>query len=289
MATEEFDDRIIFMSMFYDIDWSKGEENSNICFTELLEGQRRRKKVSEGTLVFSRSWWWRKKVWNERLQTWRKVEWKSDVVGLHFEDSGHPVFRTSGALDRGYLRKNGGTHSFHFNGDTSECRSFVSHNKFSHSAQYSRSSRKHREIDRECEWTVGFSYGARRSEYPNENTWVWFSSIKKSIVWPPREIRKFDERNESDSSLSWEKLLLECFQTIHDIDDGFGGESGACREYTRPRDHDDSKLVAWIRGFTKIGPVIQVRATYYSDQNGHAIQVNSMLNNESNRNNRAHW
>ena len=68
--------------------------------------------------------------------------------------------------------------------------------------------------------------------------------------------------------------LGQCFRTIHNIDDG-------CREYTQPRAHDDSEPVGWIRGFTKIGPVIQVRATNYSDQYGIEIQVKSMLNNGS--------
>ena len=34
--------------------------------------------------------------------------------------------------------------------------------------------------------------------------------------------------------------------TIHDLDDGFGGGGGACREYTRPRDDDCSVPVGWI-------------------------------------------
>ena len=73
--------------------------------------------------------------------------------------------------------------------------------------------------------------------------------------------------------------LGQYFQTIDDIDDGFGGKkTGAFREYTLPRDHDDSDPVGWIRGFTKIGLVIRVRATYYSEQYGIEIQVKSMLN-----------
>ena len=46
----------------------------------------------------------------------------------------------------------------------------------------------------------------------------------------------------------------QCLRTIHDIDDGFGGKTGACREYTLPRDRDDSEPVGRIRGFTKIVP-----------------------------------
>ena len=56
-------------------------------------------------------------------------------------------------------------------------------------------------------------------------------------------------------------------------------KTAACREYTLPRDHDDCEPVGWIRGFAMIGPVIQVRVTYYAEQYGIEIQVKSMLNN----------
>ena len=60
--------------------------------------------------------------------------------------------------------------------------------------------------------------------------------------------------------------------------DRVGWKIGACREHTQLRDHDDSEPVECTHPFTKIGRVIQVRATNYSDQNGIEIQVISMLN-----------
>ena len=71
------------------------------------------------------------------------------------------------------------------------------------------------------------------------------------------------------------------FRTIHDVGDGFGGCTGACTEKTLPRDNDYSETVGWIRGHEKIGPVIQVKVTYYSEHFGIEIQVKSMMNNES--------
>ena len=35
-------------------------------------------------------------------------------------------------------------------------------------------------------------------------------------------------------------------------------DSVACREYTSPRDEDTSEPKGWIRGNTKIGPVLEV-------------------------------
>ena len=44
------------------------------------------------------------------------------------------------------------------------------------------------------------------------------------------------------------------FKTIHDLDDGFGGTTGACEEYTLLRDKPDSEQIAWFGGHTRIGP-----------------------------------
>ena len=48
-------------------------------------------------------------------------QWNStaDVMVSNFEDSGHPVFRASSALDRGFLKKKGGQCTIHFSGDPS--------------------------------------------------------------------------------------------------------------------------------------------------------------------------
>ena len=57
--------------------------------------------------------------------------------------------------------------------------------------------------------------------------------------------------------------------------------NGACRKHTLSRDEDVSEPVGWIRGFTKIGPIIQIKGTYCSEQYGMEIQVDSMLNSGS--------
>ena len=48
------------------------------------------------------------------------------------------------------------------------------------------------------------------------------------------------------------------YKTIHDLNDGLEGRTGACREYTKPRDDPGSEIKAWIGGHTEIGPVLQV-------------------------------
>ena len=64
-------------------------------------------------------------------------QWNStaDVMVSSFEDSGHPVFRASSALDLGFLKWKGGTCMIHFSGDHSNAdlsfRTIKSANQFS--------------------------------------------------------------------------------------------------------------------------------------------------------------
>ena len=53
-SPEEFEDRIIFMSMFNDIDWTQ-KRNSTECFSNSGKGQELPKKVPAWTLVIPRS------------------------------------------------------------------------------------------------------------------------------------------------------------------------------------------------------------------------------------------
>ena len=51
----EFEDRIIFMSMFNDIDWRRMGCPVNV-FSDSLRVRDYEKRISDGTWVFSRSW-----------------------------------------------------------------------------------------------------------------------------------------------------------------------------------------------------------------------------------------
>ena len=49
-------------------------------------------------------------------------------------------------------------------------------------------------------------------------------------------------------------------------------ESVACREYILPRDEKSSDPKGWIRGNTKIGPVLQVTTSYLQGKYGVEIR-----------------
>ena len=55
----------------------------------------------------------------------------------------------------------------------------------------------------------------------------------------------------------------------------------ACREYTLPRDEEASAPKSWIRGNTKIGPVLEVATCYLHGKHGVVIRIMSMNKDNS--------
>ena len=55
----------------------------------------------------------------------------------------------------------------------------------------------------------------------------------------------------------------------------------ACREFTLPRDKDASEPKGWIRGNTKIGPVLEVTTLNLQGKHGVEIRIMSMSKDNS--------
>ena len=58
-------------------------------------------------------------------------------------------------------------------------------------------------------------------------------------------------------------------------------EPMTCREYTLPRDEKSSDPNGWIRGNTKIGPVLEVTTSYLQDKYGVEIRIESVNKDNS--------
>ena len=58
-------------------------------------------------------------------------------------------------------------------------------------------------------------------------------------------------------------------------------ESGACREYTLPRDENSFEPQGWIRGNTKIGPVLEVTTCCLQGKYGVEVRIESMNKDNS--------
>ena len=101
---EEFGDRIIFMSMFNDIEWTR-KGNEEICISNSKEVDMNAKRF-----------------WHEN-KSYGQCHYKSGGKGtsiasqmLHrFEERGRPVFTRASALSRGILRRLKGKETIHFN------------------------------------------------------------------------------------------------------------------------------------------------------------------------------
>ena len=58
-------------------------------------------------------------------------------------------------------------------------------------------------------------------------------------------------------------------------------DSVACREYTLPRDEETSEPIGWIRGNTKIGPVLEVTTCCQQGKYGVEIRIRSISKDNS--------
>ena len=177
-----------------------------------------------------------------------------------------------------------------------ECRALLSHDSLSKSVQYPQSSSelvwrtdsadtwsnvlKRGEIRCEGERSVISKVGTARGGLLSTNT-------KEDDQAAADRMRIHHQRFEELSSEIQITKACESagfmrrvsigmyYKTIHDVTDGFGGKTGACREYSLPHDHQDSDPTARIGGHTNIDPVLQVKTVCCLDQYGIEIQVPS--------------
>ena len=132
---EQFQGRIIFMSMFNDIVW-RIQDNEKECIADAALVSVFAKRFPAGHWSFfrpgSETKWY--STHNGRPQgEWDRV---AELMMIKFRESGHPVFRATSPLSRGTLKsKGGGKLSFHFcaDGDTIETvfRTIISVNQLS--------------------------------------------------------------------------------------------------------------------------------------------------------------
>ena len=100
---EAFKDRIIFISMFNNIDWSKRKNDDN-CISNA-------EKVKNAMKFSQRSWTFlgpgsEKVVWKIFFRS-KKIEWDSlaNKMVWRFKETGHPVFESISASSRRILKK----------------------------------------------------------------------------------------------------------------------------------------------------------------------------------------
>ena len=60
-------------------------------------------------------------------------------------------------------------------------------------------------------------------------------------------------------------------------DDAFDDMTGPCREYISPQSEESYHVRGWIRGNTKIGPVLGVNVCYHQGRYGVEIMIESIF------------
>ena len=114
LQLEEFKDRIIFMSMFNDIDRSKRN-----CISNAGESLVLRDEILARTLDVAGSWVGRRLVWKFFLRSKRRAGFlSSKKMVQRFKEICHPVFKSISALSRGILKRKKVKETMHFNGDS---------------------------------------------------------------------------------------------------------------------------------------------------------------------------
>ena len=212
---------------------------------------------------------------------------------IKFGESGHPIFRATSPLSRGTLKgKGGGKLSIHFCGDggTIETvfRIIISVNQLS----------IYGPVSDLCEEYKAFRERTERLVLAGQSDplFVPTSSLTKtptpSTDDPAQEdlLQKYQERVESLSQQNRVTKICtdagflktvgvgQYFMTKDTEEFSQFTDSVSCREYTLPRDEKSSDPKGWIRGNTKIGPVLEVTTSYLQ---GVEIRIESVNKDNS--------
>ena len=268
---EDFTARIISMSMFTDISW-RSKENERECelSAQLVSMYARRFSTGKWPFFIPGS----EKKWYSTHEYKPQGEWNrvAEQIMMEFSESGHPVFRATSPLSRGTLKsKGGGKLSVHSCADQGTIetvfRTIVSVNQLS----------LYGAVSNLCEECKTCHVGTGRLVLAGQSDPLFVPSVMKThtpltddLAKEEDLLQRYQERVERLSQQN--RVIKICtdagFLTTVEVGQYFMTkdteefsqftDSVACREYTLPRDEETSEPKGWIRGNTKIGPVLEV-------------------------------
>ena len=218
---------------------------------------------------------------------------------IRFGESGHRVFRVTSPLFRGTLKsKGGGQFSIHFcvDGETIETvfRTMISVNQLSIYGAVSDLCEEYSV----CQTRTVRPVLTGQSDPLFDQAKPWITTLTPSIEILAQEnvLQKYKERAKKLSQQ--DRVIKICidagflktvevgqyFMTQHTDEFSQYTKPVTCREYTLPRDENSSDPKGWIRGNTKIGPVLEVTTSYLPGKYGVEITIESV-----NRDNSHSW
>ena len=275
---ESFTGRILFMSMFNDISCDR--------YAGVVKVLARRFGVGQWSFIGPGS----EKKWypseNSPQGEWDHI---AEDMLLRFAESGHPIFRATTPLSREKLKSKGkGKVSTHFSAepDTVDTiyRIILSVNQLS----------IYGAVAAICDEFVG------QPDNTGEHVVLEGQSIvlgKIEAEAPAREeledakiiLQKyFQQVNSLSPENRLSKFCKEAgFMSVVEVGQYFVTRNAselkhtvACREYTLPRDDPASEPKGWIRGNTRIGPILEVTTSFQHFKFGVEVRIQSV--NEDN-------
>ena len=279
----EFPGRIVFMSMFIGISWGS-EDNERECNVHADFVSFFCKKILTRTVVISRTWIRKEVIFYSTFIDRPQGEWDrvAESTTARFGGSGHPVFRATSTLSRGTLKAKE-VENYQYTSVPMEerlnCfRTIVSVNQLSIYGAVSDLCDEYKA----CHVRTGRLVMAGQSDPLFVPTISLMNTLAPSTEVLAQEglLRRYQERVER---LSQQNGVIQfCteagFLTTVDVGQYFMtkdtekfsqfAESVACREYILPRDEKLSDPKAWIRGNTRIGPVLEVTTSHLQGKYG---------------------
>ena len=283
------------MSMFNDISWgSKDNEKECESNARLVSLYAKRFGAGQWSFLGPGS---EKKGYSISEDSpqgeWDKM---AEKMMLEFAESRHPVFRATSPLSRGQLKSKGhGKLSIHFCDDLETIqtifRIIVSVNQLSLYGAVAEMCKEYETFhDRTGQPVVG-----------GQSSSSFVPSIIKTEVLLDRDdlarkdllLQQYGERIEKLSQQdNLSKFCMDAgFLNVVEIGQYFMTkdteefsqftDTVACREYTVTREGEASEPKGWIRGNTKIGPVLEVTTGYLQGKYGVEIRVMSMNKDNS--------
>ena len=282
---EHFQGRIIFMSMCNDIDRGKRRNKEN-CIANAHRVTEYARKFMRGDWSFPRlgseKKWYGTHVCKPDGQ-WDEV---AENMMINSAESGNPKFRASSALERGELKSKGkGMKTIHYNGtdETIELilQTVISVNQLS---VYGAAADLCGELARDSKGTG--RPGAPEdleslvipTEFPSANQVPQTDAKVQGNLLCEHE-QKFADLPEQEkltklcSNAGFSKNIEKGQFFITLDDDTLDKLMGSCREYTLARSDESSQVKGWIRGNTKIGPVLEVKVCYHQGRYGVELKI----------------
>ena len=215
---------------------------------------------------------------------------------IKFREGGHPVFRATSPLSRGTLESKGGEKlSFHFSADRDTIetvfRTLISVNQL---RIYGAVSDLCDEYSA-CQARTVRPVLAGQSDPLFEPGRLLLTTPTPSTEVPAQGnlLQKYKERVErlsqhdrlikicTDAGLLTTVGVEQYVMTKHTDKFSQFAEPVTCREYTLPRVEKSSDPKGWIRGNTKIGPVLEVTTSYLQGKYGVEIRIESVNKDNS--------